>query len=264
MLQPNPVEESDAALARSVLYERLALAFQPPSPHRRARLASEEARGALTGAVALLDPERGALQVACERALAGPPVADGLSYDRIFGHTARGPICPLETEYGLDAPFRQPHELAHISGFYAAFGLRARQTDGERSDHISCECSFMGFLARKEALLHQPGSTYWERSARGELLATTRDAAASFFRSHLGRFGTAFATRVRRADPDGFLGRHAQILQALLQLDAARLRLPLGPATLDLRPPIEDQTPMACASCPTPGSLGLESPGGGG
>jgi hypothetical protein len=42
----------------------------------------------------------------------------------------------------------------------------------------------------------------------------------------------------------------ARLLEALLRNDATRLGAPLGPATLELRPPAVDPTPMACGTCP--------------
>lgn len=173
-----------------------------------------------------------------------------LRYDALFGHTARGPVCAFETEYGADDPFRQPQELAHIAGYYQAFGLRPRR-EGERVDHIACECEFMALLAGREACLREPARPGPEASdERAEQLELTRRAARDFLRSHLGQFGLAFGTRLGRADAGGFFAALAEVLAGLLRSDASRFDAPLGPPTLDLRPPAVDPAPMACGTCP--------------
>jgi TorA maturation chaperone TorD len=173
-----------------------------------------------------------------------------LRYDALFGHTARGPVCAFETEYGADAPFRQPQELAHIAGYYRAFGLRLGP-EGGRADHIACECEFMALLAGREACLGEPGAGREEAAGeRAEQVETTRRATRDFLRSHLGRFGLAFGARLCREDGDGLFGAVAQLLVTLLHGDARRFDVTLGPPALELRPPAEDPAPMACGSCP--------------
>jgi hypothetical protein len=45
------------------------------------------------------------------------------------------------------------------------------------------------------------------------------------------------------------------VLLAFLELEAELLDVALGPATLDLRPPAMDATPMGCGNCPELTSL---------
>jgi TorA maturation chaperone TorD len=117
-------------------------------------------------------------------------------------------------------------------------------------DHIACQCEFMALLAGREAVLLGAGPSRERPDERAEQLEVTRRAARDFLKSHLGRFGLAFATSLLRADADGFFAGLAEALSALLHLDAARLDAPLGPPTLDLRPPAVDPAPMACGTCP--------------
>jgi len=248
-----PDEARDDALARAFLWGHLALGLQAPTSATQERLNAAQPRRMLAAAAERLDPRghTAGLSAAAARLAARP--GESLEerrnrYDRLFGHTARGPVCCFETEYGNEGLFRQPHELAHIGGYYEAFGLGARGVDAERVDHVACECEYMGFLAAKEAHQLTGGE-----DADQEQFQTTRSAASSFLREHLGRFGTAFGTRLRNASPEGFFGDLASLLLALLELEAKRLGLPPGPATLDLRPPEVDSTPMACGTCDVPG-----------
>jgi TorA maturation chaperone TorD len=250
-----PVQDSNDvdALARSVLYETLALGLQAPTRDTLARIESEEARRTLTLAAETVDPEGSSGLADAVVRLTGLPPANlddlAVRHSQLFGHTARGPVCPFETEYGTDALFRQPQELAHIAGYYAAFGLKPRAEDGERVDHVSCECEFFGFLCRKEAFALSAGpEAAGSSDVRLEMLDTTRKATRSFFKDHLGRFGTAFGLRLSREDAGGAFGLLAELLVTLLQLESERLGVTLGAATLDLRSTAEDEVPMGCGS----------------
>ncbi len=251
----SPVQESSdvEALARSVLYETLALGLQRPTRETLARVESDETRQTLALAAETVDPEGASGLADAVFRLTQLPRAgvDDLAvrHSQLFGHTARGPVCPFETEYGTEALFRQPQELAHIAGYYAAFGLKPRAEDGERVDHVSCECEFFGFLCRKEAFAltagPEPGGS---SESRLEMLDTTRKAARSFLKDHLGRFGTAFGLKLSREDAGGLFGLLAALLVTLLRLESERLDVSLGPATLDLRSTAEDEVPMGCGS----------------
>jgi TorA maturation chaperone TorD len=238
------------ALARSVLYETLALGLQPPTRETLQRIESEEARRTLALAAETVDPEgtSGLADAVLRLTRLGPANPDDLAlrHSQLFGHTARGPVCPFETEYGTEALFRQPQELADIAGYYAAFGLKPRAEDGERVDHVSCECEFFGFLGRKEAfaLRDEPDAS----EARLEMLETTRKAARSFLKDHLGRFGTAFGLKLSEEDGGGFFGLLGVLLVTLLKLESERLHVTLGAATLDLRSTAEEEVPMGCGS----------------
>ncbi|MCZ6779926.1 MAG: molecular chaperone TorD family protein [Acidobacteria bacterium] len=235
--------EVDACLARGVLYGALALGLRPPTGESRKRLLSARAGSVLRRAATLVDPDPGGrdLTAAAER-LAGLQAEDlealQILYQRVFGHTARGLVCPFETEYGVQGLFRQPQELADISGYYLAFGLRPRSGAGERGDHAACECEFMDFLNRKEAYALEQGD--------GPMSETTRKAYRGFVRDHLGRFGRVFAGRLMRADSNGLFGALGALLHALLGLEAARLELPVGREMLELRSTAPDRVPMAC------------------
>jgi len=246
----------EEALAWSACYGILALALEPPSEELLRELRFGPTRDALLYATTVLDslpgpallketdPESLAVPLR-ERAAAWLQTFSSLSagelletHGRLFGHTARGEVCPYETEYGAEGLFQQPRRLALVSGFYRAFGLKPRETERERADHMSCELEFLSFLHRKEA--------YANRSGDEETLRETRRAIALFLRDHVARFGRAFARRLAEQDAQGYFGKWGELLFDFLTLECRRLRIEPGPATLRLRSAEEDAVPMAC------------------
>ncbi len=235
--------ERDRDLCRSLLYEALSLGLRPPDAHTLERLADAESVLALAEAAALLDEARGTDLAALTRALAGSDDGRSLatltaSYQRLFGHVARGPIPPYETEYGSDTMFQKPQELSDVSAFLKAFGLTPDPRRHERIDHIACELEFLAFMARKEA--------HAREIADASMLESTRQAVRMFLRDHLGRFAPSFARRVRESDAGGFYGRLASLCLAFVTSECSLLKVSSGPETLRLRLPLEDRTPLAC------------------
>ncbi len=165
-------------------------------------------------------------------------------YVTCFGHTVRGD-CPLnEIEYGdLKAdPLFQPHRLADLGAFYAAFGLEMTPDAAERQDHLSIELEFMSVLASKEAyaLEHQFDT---------EPIALGREAQKKFLREHLGRWTPAFTRRLARlAGEESPLGALADFTREFITLDCARFHVTAGSEDLLLRP-IDEASETLCASC---------------
>ena len=83
-----------------------------------------------------------------------------------------------------------------------------------------------------------------------ETLEETRKASALFLRDHIGRFGRAFANALMQESQVRFHGCVARVLYRLLDLDCARLNIPVGPLMLELRSDAEDETPMGCGDEP--------------
>ena len=240
----------DLALARSVLYRTVSFGLRPPAEDATRSLLSPAGQSAMRAAAALLDAHAssgGALLPAVETfcARAASAADRVVAHARLFGHS-RGLVCPFETEYGGEGAFRQPQELADIAGTYLAFGLKPPEGGDERVDHAACECEFMDFLARKEA--HALGSlpASEDQEEAREALATVQGAARGFLREHLGRFGRAFASRLVMEDADGFHGALGALLFRFLTQECQRFGLPPGPPSLELRPPVLDDAPMAC------------------
>lgn len=238
-------DEVDLALCRSILYEALALGFRPPTAETMERLVSPNAIDALANAVGVLDSAWNTPLATLARRFPGslvPPSLEALQdwHRRLFGHTARSGVPPYETEYGEDSLFQPPQEMSDLAGFYRAFGLVLRPSEHERIDHISCECEFMLFLARKEA--------YALVQNDAAMLGETQRAARLFLRHHLGRWAPALGRRLARRVPDGFYGKLGELLVAFVTQECARVGVPAGPELLRLRATSLGDLPMACGS----------------
>jgi DMSO reductase family type II enzyme chaperone len=240
-------DEVDLALCRSILYEALALGFRPPTAETMERLVFPIAVNALADAVAVLDSAWNtdlatlarrpsgtswAAQPLCSRATLEA------SHRHLFGHTARGGVPPYETEYGEDSLFQPPQEMSALAGFYRAFGLALRPSEHERIDHISCECEFVLFLARKEAYALVKNDASMQKE--------TRRASRLFLRHHLGRWAPAFGRRLARRDTGGFYGALGELLVAFVTQECAQVGVPAGPELLRLRSTSLGEVPMAC------------------
>ena len=241
----------DDALARAVVYRALSIGFQPATDARLSSIGARDGYPTLVAALRHLSAgEEGsdALEQAATLLVDQTPdaIADAdATFWHLFGHTTRGQVCPCETEYGRDDGFHQPQQLADISGYYLAFGLRFGADPDIRADHIACECEFMDFLSRKEAWLASD-------AARGdqvdEALTTTRQAARTFLRDHLASFGCAFGARVASEDPEGYYGAFGRVLLAFLQSECRRVGVRTGAIDLSVRSAAVDEAPMACGS----------------
>lgn len=173
------------------------------------------------------------------------------TYMSLFGHTVRGDCPPHEIEYGdlkADALY-QPHRLADIAAFYAAFGLELAPDMADRVDHLAMECEFFSVLCAKEAYALEYSPTN---------LDLCRDAQKKFLREHLGRWTPAFARRLARLTDDKFYQAAAELLRQTVQAECARYSLQPGNADLQLHP--VGELVDACGSCGIPGAA---FPGGG-
>lgn len=269
--------EVDAALCRCVLYEALSVGLYTPSRESVARLRSNETREALADAARRLESYRstaGSRSPRDPRTDAAPDRnpprlvkrVDALTtclegnldlgdlqaaYGRLFGHTARGAVCPYESEFGTETHFQQTARLADLGGFYAAFGLKLSEHTNERIDHVCSELEFLGFLARKEAFALQEHDD--------AMLAETRKAVRLFLRNHLGRFARAFARELSREDRGGFYGRLAEVLFDFVTLECALAGVAAGPVFVTLRPTEDADDALECGggcdptACEVPG-----------
>ncbi len=233
---------TDLCYCRATLYSALALGFRVPSQETVARLLSQEGAEILAHAAATSDGRNTLTARVLKLATAeGTSLSSlAISYQRLFGHTARGIVSPYETEYGDEALFQQPHEMGDLAGFYRAFGLTINPTEHERLDHVSCECEFMSFLALKEA--------YALEHADAAMLEETCKAGRLFLRDHLSRFGLAFAKKLAREDRGGFYGALGDFCFAFLNCECERVSVTAGPMDLELRPATDDRVPMACGN----------------
>jgi TorA maturation chaperone TorD len=250
------------ALARAVVYRTLSLGFQTPTRERLDQMGVHNGFTVVRSALWYLHRDGVTELGEVARRLAAVPSQgpDELTatFVRLFGHTARGRVCACETEYGADNAFHQPQQLADISGYYLAFGLRPVTASEVRIDHVACELEFMDFLNRKRAwLLTSQDGAGRENGRRGKdvekddlsgTLDATERAERTFLGDHLARFGSAFSMRVAAEDPGGLFGALGHVLLAMLAADCARLGIAAGPVDLVVRPEAADDAPMACGS----------------
>lgn len=240
----------DERLARSVIYRTLSVGFQMPTDQRLEQIGARNGFPILAAALDHLDLHASRplteSSAARRRAMTVPGLdilAD--SFVRLFGHTTRGLVCACETEYGPDTGVHQPQQLADIAGYYLAFGLQAVVASDTRLDHIACECEFMDFLNRKQAVLLADES---RSSDLQDTLEVTQQAERTFLREHLGRFGRAFAARVSSADANGHFGVLGAVLLSFIEAECERVGVGPGPIELIVRPDTADETPMLCGS----------------
>jgi len=155
-----------------------------------------------------------------------------------------------EIEYGdIKAdPLFQPHRLADLGAFYAAFGLEMSPDAAERQDHVCIELEFMSVLAAKEAFAH-------EHQLDEEQREVCCDAQRAFLREHLGRWTPAFTRRLGRLAGDNALTALAEFTREFIVADCARFHVTPGSEDLLLRP-IDENSESLCATCgvinPTP------------
>lgn len=246
---PNFLQASiDTALARAFIYRFLAKAYEDPEPKGWQWLSSPPAKSALGFAVQSLASAAPTAFDSAATAFTHQLVPDGFDdfHDICvicFGHTVRGD-CPMnEIEYGdIKAdPLFQPHRLADLGAFYAAFGLEMTPDAAERQDHISIELEFMSVLAAKEAYA-------LEYQIEDEKAALCRDAQKMFLREHLGRWTPAFTRRLARMAGATALGVLAEFSHEFIAQDCARFKVNPGSEDLLLRP-IDEASESLCASC---------------
>ncbi len=164
----------------------------------------------------------------------------------LFGHAVRGTCPPYELEYEAGDIPQKSNELADIAGFYGAFGMEMDADAHERADHVAVQCEFMGVLALKELYALETDNT--------DAQQVVSDAQRSFLADHAGRWMPAVASRLTKADPEGFYGRLGRFLEAFIAAECKRFKVRQGPQLLELRPvdPQRDAT-IDCGvetSCP--------------
>ncbi|HYA20210.1 MAG TPA: molecular chaperone TorD family protein [Burkholderiales bacterium] len=137
-------------------------------------------------------------------------------YFRLF--LGNGPVLLHEAAYGDGQRIAgRPHELADISGFYSAFGLRLSDDDPNLPDHLSSELEFYSLLLVKQA--------YADRGGQKQNREVTRRAAKVFLEYHLGRWVEAFAQTLRENEPPAVYRELAHALQTLIRGEIKRSRV---------------------------------------
>ena len=215
-----PLEAEERAvletLGRASIYRLLGAAFAYPGPDRLpgiaalARVASGNAPAEVAGAI-----ERFA-----QAAAAADPPALAQEHVFLFDRGARCP--PHEGAWGVPQPAGRAVLLADIAGFHAAFGMTPAGAQPDMEDHVAAECELVSALLVKEAWAQAHGETERREIARG--------AAAAFVADHLGRWAGAFAAALRESTTMPYYAAAADLLEAWVSADAARLGVRPTPA----------------------------------
>ncbi|OGX07586.1 MAG: hypothetical protein A2Z88_08285 [Omnitrophica WOR_2 bacterium GWA2_47_8] len=161
-------------------------------------------------------------------------------YENIFGHTACSKVPLYELEYGEEHSYRQPQELADITGFYQAFGLQGSEKVHDRPDHISLESEFVYALLYKKAVAL--------RSNDFENAATCQRAYERFLQEHLAFWLPALTYRMIKFLEPGLLYWFAEFAYAFVTQDCKKQQLKMGSENLLIRP-IEEKAETGCVSC---------------
>jgi nitrate reductase assembly molybdenum cofactor insertion protein NarJ len=181
------VSGADGTTERRVsAFRLLAEGFRSPDEAWRARYAALSGRAAAEGIAAPVPPG----------------VEMGREHFRLFGPA---PACPLELTFHLaENPFEQARLMAHMSGFYRAFGVEPEP--GERPDNLSVAVSFLGLLALKERNAVAKGLEEAREVTAAAVVDFTRDFVAPGVEAFTGKlvtvspppFYTALAELLRR------------------------------------------------------------------
>lgn len=215
--------ELDRLLARADAYRLLAAALRDPD----GPVAGELELDALLDACAVLGLGISALERAALAAIVDRG-ARAAEHRRLFGHTVAHDCPPYETEYGRTHIFAQAQELADISAFYVAFGLRPTPRD-ERPDHLAVELEFAGLLVLKRAVALV--------EADPDRATIAAEAERRFLTDHLGRWLPAVAGLAARRSGAPGLAALLRLAEACVADHARALGIVpdrLGPD--DLRP----------------------------
>lgn len=241
-------------LARSILYQMLAFFFRYPQVAGDLSLVKENCfiwRDAAKELSSIYGDSK--LEAVLEDLLGTFQSLDirewRMDYEKNFGHTAHSGVPAYELEYGEAHSRREPQELADITGFYNAFGLKVSGRAPERGDHVSVECEFLHFLLYKESVALEDGA-----QDKAEIC---REASRRFLSDHLASWLPAFARRLSRHS-EGFMKKVAVFSFEFVERDCRILGIELGPEGLPIRA-VKESVDSGCVSCafgPTQGLSG--------
>ena len=154
-----------------------------------------------------------AIHSACRALRSADETTLRTEYFRLF--LGNGPVFLHEAAYGDGRRIAgRPHELADISGFYSAFGLRLSDADPNLPDHLNSELEFYSLLLVKQA--------YADRGGRSVNREITRRAAKQFLEYHLGRWMEAFAQTLRENETSAHYRELARVLETLIRAEIKR------------------------------------------
>lgn len=243
------IEEVENLLARSTLYQILAVCYLFPSEEKLSLLKSKEDFRDLKEKLERCYPESDSLSALLRslenlQEISSKLDAEALRslYNRIVGHTM-SKDCPLyEGQYGAAHVFQQVDDLADIQGFYKAFCLDISEEEKERCDHISVEFEFMQFLLYKQA--------YALENHGREEAEVCLNAQKKFLKDHVGKWVPLFAILFGRKAGEGFYFAAAEVTKAFIGLEVKLLDVNTEVLKeSDLNQDVVAGAPDECLSC---------------
>ena len=240
-------DELTVPIARAMLARFVAELFADPDEAWAARLSDETVHRELEAAARTLSLSESTLRAVLDSPASVNALAE--RHSALLGHTVRAECPPYELEYARSDVFQHAHSLADVSAFYRAFGMETGGPMSERADHIVAEWEFLTVCALKQSRAQE--------TAMVEAAEQCLDAQRAFLKDHAAIWMPAFFGRLRRAEPEGFLSRAADLAEALLREWCAALGVPLGPDWLELRPAEEEDLSINCGPGPGPGQVQL-------
>ncbi len=185
MMRPSTPPDADPALRRAFVLHLLSEGFRSPDPLWKERFAALRPAASGQGISLPVFPA----EVLAEE------------HFRLFGPA---PACPLELAFHLaENPFEQARIMAHIAGFYRAFGLDPEA--GERPDNLSVVLSFLSFLTLKERNAAEKGL---EEAGR-----VTAQAVADLVREFVSPGVAAFSGKLAALTSNAFYSALAERLR---------------------------------------------------
>jgi DMSO reductase family type II enzyme chaperone len=231
-------KQAQELLARGALYRWLARGFAYPEAGHAREMARAFARLDRELLGEILPPRLMKALARAGRAWRGRTDAElAADYVRLF--LGSGPVLLHETAYGDARRIAgRSAELADVSGFYLAFGVKLAERDPDLPDHASVELEFLSLLFLKEA--------YALARGRLEPYRVARDAAAAFLRDHLGRWLEPLCRSLGEHAPASPYAALAQLAEQLVAHECRRRRVSPVPAEGPLPPDIMQAETFAC------------------
>lgn len=247
------VVDPGVAVDRARLYSLVAIGLDRPGEELDMLLSENEFGSELKDAAAGLDePDIAYAANAVAEAAESVGVED--LYHRwgsLFGVEEGVTVSPYELTYLPGPLLTTTRDLADISGFYRAFGLRIAEGQNDRADHILFQTEFLSHLSLREATLQTEEET--------EGVAVVVGARRAFIDDHLGRWYWRFAEEVSKRD-DGFYAALTDLVATLVeteidQLDVDPDWVPDDPEVAEWTEDIFGDSGRGCGGCGVGGSV---------
>lgn len=213
-------EARERARVRSDLYAAIALAFRKPE------VAPDDEGGDSLGDLLLRAAElNGELAALAAQTVDALGVDAGqadkalrtleIEYNRLFVGPAHPLAPPYESLYRDRGGLVMGPSVQAVLARYAEVGIALAPDHRDLPDHVAAELGFMAHLAAEEA------------AAEGNEALAWRQRAAAFLGLHLTVWLPQFCQRVREAGCHPFYPALADLAEAFVKWDAARLASPI-------------------------------------